>query len=157
MLTPEDNIDFNNKSVVYENKTYKRFEILLQFFKYWEGVEILILFPLIIGTEVLTVYLIDFLLYFQTEFTGLFLDPYLLINHGHVIFFIILLISSYQIYRSIVKRNESQKMSARFYIFQSIKILIYFWTKFNLLLFFAIIGILRIVVVLYFSHTKSFK
>lgn len=157
MQAPEDNIDFNNKSVVYENKTYRKFERLINIYKYWDLAEGFILFLLLLGATSLTPYLIDILLLFESDYSGTFIYVHFIENYGQVVFYVILLIASFQIYKSIENRNENQKLGARFYVFQSIKIFIYLWTKFNLLLFFAIIGMVRIGLIIYFSRTKSFK
>lgn len=157
MLAPEDNIDFNKKSIVYENKTYRSFEKLLTYFKYWELLEAFILFPLIFGGQSLTPYLVDFLLLFEVDYNGIFLYPAFVDNFAYVICFILLIIFSYQIYKSIDNMGHSKKLGARFYVFQTLKVTFYISTLFNLLLFFAIIGIARMVAVFYFSKTKSFK
>jgi hypothetical protein len=110
-----------------------------------------------VGTIAFTPYLIDLLLYFESDYSGSFLSIDILEVHAQVFFFIALFISSYQVYKSINNKKENHGLGFRFYIFQSIKVFIYLWSKFNLLLFFAIIGLLRIGLVLYFSKTKSFK
>ena len=157
MEAPEDNINFNKKSSVYENKTYKNFESLLRLYKYWDLVAFFTLLALTIAAQGLTPYLIDTLLFFESEDKETFLTNDFFEVYGHVVFTVVLLISSYQIYKSIVNRKENQNLGIRFYLFQSLKIFIYIWSSYNLLLFFAIVALLRIAVVIYFSQTKSFK
>lgn len=157
MIAPEDDIDFNKKSVVYENKTYKQFEKILQLYKYWEVTEFVLLFILLLATNALIPYLVDLFMFFESDYEGFFIAANFIESHGYVLFILLLLISSYQVYKSITKTKENQKLGLRFYIFQIAKISIYILTKFNLLLVFAFVGIARILLIIFYSKTKSFK
>lgn len=157
MQAPEDDIDFNKKSAVYENRTYQQFEKLIRIYKYWDLTEVFLLFTFLIGLKLLLPYLINFLLFFQEEIRSLLFMPFGFNEFGHALFIVALMISSYQVYKSIDHRKENQKLGLRFYFFQSLKVIIYIFLNFNLLFIFAFIGLLRIAVIIYYSKTKSFK
>ncbi len=157
MLAPEDNIDFNKKSIVYENNTYRQFENILKWYKYWELLSCFIIFTLLLGALNLTPYLVSFLLIFESDYTGTFLSPEFYDNYIFIVVYLALIISTYQVYKSIDNKVENQKIGKRFYIFQMTKIVIYLWSQFNLLLVFAIIGFIKMGIVIYYTKTKSFK
>ena len=158
MLAPEDDIQLDKNEVKYDNLTYRKFEFILEKFKTFEKLSMFLFLILIFMNVSISYLLYQFIGYTQTSFEW---HDEILLFFGNVswtlMVFILMFICCYQVYKSLINIGDKHKIGFRFYFFQSFKVILLTLPMLNIFFLFALIALLRIVLITYYARSKSFK